>query len=144
MHRNILHFFDKLEDKTRARLSRLPILYALLGGIGVVLFWRGVWHTTDLVTFYLLGEAVPTFVEIVDGPISFVIGTAILLVTGVYVSAFIGNRLIISGLSGDKKLAEKTEEEIETEEQQIKKIQSSLTRIESEIDQIESEMKEKK
>ena len=50
MTKNIVKFFDKLEDKTRAMLSRMPILYAFVGGIGVVLFWRGVWHTTDFLT----------------------------------------------------------------------------------------------
>ena len=45
--RKIVRFFDKLEDKIRGRLSHHPIFYALVGGIGVVLFWRGVWHTAD-------------------------------------------------------------------------------------------------
>ena len=43
----IIKFFDKLEDKVRARLSHYPILYALVGGVGIVLFWRGVWHVAD-------------------------------------------------------------------------------------------------
>ena len=49
MLREIIHFFDKLEDKTRGTLSHYPFLYAFLGGIGVVLFWRGVWHTNDFI-----------------------------------------------------------------------------------------------
>ncbi len=141
MTKAVIKFFDRLEDKTRARLSRAPLLYALIGGIGVVLFWRGVWHTTDFLTLYFLGDVEFTLLDIADGPLSFVIGTMILLVTGVYVSAFIGNRLIISGLSGEKKLAEKTEEEIETEEDQIKKMQSTLNKVEQEISKIESEIK---
>ncbi len=140
MTKNILKFFDKLEDRTRARLSRMPILYALIGGIGVVLFWRGVWHTTDFLTAYILGEADMTWVNLLDGPLSFVLGTAILLLTGVYVSAFIGNRLIISGLNGEKKLAEKTEEEIKAEEDEIKKLQSTLSKMEGKIEKIEEEI----
>jgi hypothetical protein len=141
MIKMILKFFDRLEDKTRARLSRAPLLYALVGGIGVVLFWRGVWHTTDFLTLYFLGDQEFTLLEMADGPLSFIIGTTILLVTGVYVSAFIGNRLIISGLSGEKKLAEKTEEEIETEEDQIRKMQITLNKVEEEISKIETEIK---
>ncbi len=137
----IAHFFDRLEDKTRAKLSRLPMLYALLGGIGVVLFWRGVWHTTDFITAFVAGETELTMFALADGPLSFVIGTAILLVTGVYVSAFIGNRLIITGLSGEKKLAEKTEEEIQTEENQIKRMQTTLNKVEEQISEIELEIK---
>ncbi len=140
MTKHILSFFDKLEDKTRAKLSRMPILYAFLGGIGVVLFWRGVWHTTDFLTAYVLGETEMTLFSLVDGPLSFVVGTIILLVTGVYVSAFIGNRLIITGLSGEKKLAEKTEDEIKSEEDEIRSIKKTLNRVENEIGKIEEEI----
>lgn len=142
MTRNIVKFFDKLEDRTRAMLSRMPILYALVGGIGVVLFWRGVWHTTDFLTAYFLGEEKMSFANLMDGPLSFVLGTIILLLTGVYVSAFIGNRLIISGLNGEKKLAEKTEEEIKAEEDEIKKLRNSITRVESHIENIEKEIEQ--
>ena len=76
-------------------------------------------------------------------PISFFVGTTILLVTGVFVSAFIGNRLIISGLSGEKKLAEKTEEEIRTEEEQIQIMQSTLRRVEKKLGKIEDELEKK-
>ena len=120
--RKVIHFFDRLEDKIRGKLSHTPILYALLGGIGLVLFWRGVWHIADDID--------------ISSVASIIIGSIILLVTGVFVSAFIGNRLIISGLSGDKKLEEKVEEEIETEEAQIKKMQSTLNKVEEEISKI--------
>lgn len=140
MTKKLINFFDKLEDRTRAKLSHFPLIYALVGGIGVVLFWRGVWHTTDFITAYLIGEAEINLFNIIDGPLSFVVGTLILLVTGVYVSAFIGNRLIISGLSGEKKLAEKTEEEIQTEENQIKNMQKTLNRVENDIEKIEQEI----
>ncbi len=140
MTRNILAFFDKLEDKTRAKLSRVPLLYAFLGGIGIVLFWRGVWHTTDFLTAYILGETEITLFSVVDGPLSFLVGTLVLLITGVYVSAFIGNRLIISGLSGEKKLAEKTVDEINAEEDEIKSIKKTLSKVENEIGKIEEEI----
>lgn len=142
MTKKILSFFDKLEDKMRGKLSRYPIFYAFLGGIGVVLFWRGVWHTVDFLTAVLLGLSGVTIVGLVDGPLSIVIGTILLLITGVFVSAFIGNRLIISGLSGEKKLAERTEEEIETEEDQIRKLQNTIERVEEKLDHIEEEIKQ--
>ncbi len=142
MTREIVKFFDKLEDRTRAKLSRMPILYALIGGIGVVLFWRGVWHTNDFIVAYTLNEAELNLAAMADGPLSFVLGTGILLVTGVYVSAFIGNRLIISGLNGEKKLAEKTEEEIKAEEDQIQKMQNTLSKVEDHIKKIENEIEQ--
>lgn len=140
MSKEIVKFFDKLEDRTRARLSRMPILYALIGGIGIVLFWRGVWHTNDFIVAYALNEAEVSVATMVDGPLSFILGTVILLLTGVYVSAFIGNRLIISGLNGEKKLAEKTEEEIRAEENEIKKMQNTLSKVEDKIQKIEKEI----
>lgn len=119
-------FFDKLEDRMRGGLSHYPILYALIGGIGVVLFWRGIWHIADEIN---LGSVV-----------SIVLGTIILLITGIFVSAFIGNRLIISGLIGEKKLEEKEVSEIETEETQIRNLQNTLNRVEKKLDHIDDEI----
>lgn len=127
MVKKIINFFDKLEDKVRAKLSHTPILYALLGGIGVTLFWRGVWHLADSYNMSAIA--------------SVIIGSIILLITGAFVTTFIGTRLIISGLIGGKKLAEKTEEELETEESQIKKIQNTLNRVEEKLDTLESQIK---
>ena len=120
------HFFDKLEDKIRAKLSRLPILYAFLGGIGVVLFWRGVWHSADDYGLHPL--------------LSIILGSLILLIIGAFVTTFIGNRLIVTGLYGEKKLAEKTKEEIDTEKSQITKIQNTLNKMEEQIVKIGSEI----
>lgn len=128
--RSILKFFDKLEDKTRSRLSRNPLLYAILGGIGIVLFWRGVWHIADEL--------------MINSVLSITMGTIILLITGVFVSAFIGNSLIMSGLSGDKKLAEKTAEEVETEEAKIRRLQNTINRVEEKLDHIETHLHPKK
>lgn len=123
----IVKFFDKLEDRTRAKLSRVPVLYALVGGVGVILFWRGVWHIADEVSL--------------SAGLSIILGASILLISGAFVSTFIGNRLIISGLSGEKKLAELTKEEIETEENRMRKLQKSINAVEEKIEKIESEIK---
>ena len=120
------HFFDKLEDKIRAKLSRFPILYAFFGGVGVVLFWRGVWHSADDYGLHPL--------------LSIILGSLILLIIGAFVTTFIGNRLIVTGLYGEKKLAEKTKEEIDTEKSQITKIQNTLNKMEEQIVKIGSEI----
>ncbi len=128
--KKIVKFFDKLEDRIRGRLSHYPIVYAFFGGIGVVLFWRGVWHTADDFGMASLS--------------SLIIGTALLLLTGVFVSAFIGNRLIISGLSGEKKLEEKEQSEIESEETQIKNLQNAVSRLEKKLDHIDEDIEAQK
>jgi len=126
MTKSILKFFDKLEDKIRSKLSRLPMIYAFLGGVGVVLFWRGVWHAADDINL--------------DPIFSIIIGTIILLVIGAFVSTFIGNRLIISGLYGEKKLGEKTKEEIDEEKGQIQKLQNTIEKVEKEVNKIERDI----
>ena len=92
MIKHIIKFFDKLEDKVRGGLSRNPIIYTLIGGIAIVLFWRGVWLTADLFPF-------------LTGPVSVVVSVSILLITGLFVSFFIGDQVIISGIKKEKKLA---------------------------------------
>lgn len=142
--KNIIKFFDKLEDHIRGFLSHYPILYGFLGGIGVVLFWRGVWHTADVISLSLLGdvEQITTF-ELIDGPISIFVGSVVLLLTGVFVSEFIGNKVIISGLVGEKKVTEKAEEEIKKEELELKNLQTSLDRVEKKIEELESALDKK-
>ena len=123
MVHKILKFFDKLEDKTRARLSRHPIIYTLIGGTAIVLFWKGVWETADLFPF-------------LEGPAAIVISLVILLASGLFVSFFIGDRIIISGLKGEKKLAEKTEEEVKAETGMLTEMHEEIHKIKEELDDI--------
>jgi uncharacterized membrane protein len=125
----VTKFFDRLEIRIRGKLSHYPVLYAFIGGVGVVLFWRGVWHTADDMN---MGSIV-----------SLVIGFVILVVTGVFVAEFIGNKLIISGLIGEKKLETKEEGEIETEESQLRNLQNTLNRVEKKISDLETEVEKK-
>ncbi|TSC81905.1 MAG: Uncharacterized protein G01um101420_688 [Parcubacteria group bacterium Gr01-1014_20] len=113
-------FFDKLEDKVRGRLSRHPVLYTAIGGVAIVLFWKGVWETAELFPFLF-------------GPVSIIVSVATLLITGLFVSFFIGDRIILSGIKGEKKLVEKTEKEIEEEEGEIEELDADIHRIEKEI-----------
>ncbi len=111
-----LKFFDKLEDKVRAYLSRRPILYAFLGGVGTVLFFRGVWMIADKFDF-------------LTGPITLLISLAILLVTGVFVFHFVSDQIIISGLRREKKLVDKTEAEIRAETATLEEIKTLLDQV---------------
>ena len=126
----LLRFFDKLEDLIREALSRVPIFYALVGGVGVVLFWRGVWHTADMFPFF-------------DGPVSIIVGTLMLLSTGLLVSVFIGDQIIISGLRHEKKLTEKTELEVEAEESVLAKVHKELHLISERLARLEAKSKGK-
>ncbi len=126
-----MKFFDKLEDRARERLSRAPIVYAVIGGIFVVLFWRAVWLSADM-----LAEVDGWFSVLFSPGVSLILSVAGLLLTGLFVSFFIGDRIILTGLKHEKKLAEKTEREIEIEEAKIKELHAHIEHIEKRLDEI--------
>jgi uncharacterized membrane protein len=135
---SINRFFDRLEDKVRARLSHRSIMYAFIGGTMVVLFWRGIWHTADFI-MGLGGFWGWFFYE----PITIIWTSAVLLMTGLFVSCFIGERIVISGLKREKKITDKTEEEVQAEEIKIKKLENKLDLIMKEITDIKNELVKK-
>ncbi|MDO8594484.1 MAG: hypothetical protein Q7R93_03140 [bacterium] len=122
-------FFDKLEDGARGRLSRVPIAYGIIGGVAIVIFWRGVWHLADMIEAG--GSA---FAVLFSAPVSTVVSAIILLLTGLFVSFFIGDRIILSGLTHEKKLEEKTESEVRAEGTLLLDVYRKLERIEKELE----------
>ncbi len=127
MIRKVASFFDRLEDKIRARLSRAPILYALIGAVGIILMWKGVEETAGIF-------------PVLYGPASFFLGVFILLVSGLLVSFFIGDSIIISGFKREKKFADKTEKEIlAAEKSDTAEILAKLNHIEHDLHDIKAE-----
>ncbi len=125
--KNIIHFFDKLEDYTRSYLSHYPIIYSIIGAVGIVEVWRGVWHLSDDLQISSIS--------------SIVIGFFLLLSTGLMVSFFIGDSIVITGLRREKKLAEKTEEEIKLEADELKHVQAHIYMIEKSLEEIKITIK---
>lgn len=115
----IIKFFDELEDKIRHRLSRHPILYAFVGGVGVVLFWRGIWDLADII------QLSPVW--------SLVISIVMMLLSGTFVSFFIGEQIILSGLRQEKRIDEKTETEIQKEEIELYHIDKDLESMKKQL-----------
>ena len=131
MIKKVINFFDKFEDKVRGHLSRFPILYTFIGGIAIVLFWRGVWHTADI-----LEERGGWLGWLFYEPTNLIIVVAILLATGLFVSYFIGDTILISGLKKEKKAADKTEREVQEEEVEIKELRTTIKEMKKEVDEI--------
>lgn len=122
----IVHFFDKLEDKVRGYLSHRPIFYAFFGGVGTVLFWRGVWHSADDFGMSSTG--------------SLFVGIVLLLITGLFVATFIGEQVILSGLKGEKKVADKTEDEVRKEANILFDLRREFDEIAERLERIESKL----
>lgn len=137
-----MNIWTKSTRRIRSALSHRPLLYALIVGVGIVLFWRGVWHTVDdlhrhISRQYLLASLDAAATPWWDGPISFLVGSFLLSVAGAFTSSFIGNELILSGLRGEKKLSEKTESEVKTEGSAIADIKNELGIISQKLEQLE-------
>jgi hypothetical protein len=141
--RFLFRFFDRLEDNIRGFLSKIPIVYSLIGGVSIVLFWRGVWHSADLVVPYLFAntpDEVYNLATILDAPVSILIAFILLLSTGLMVSHFIGNEIIISGIRHEKKLEEKEVEEIESEEYILHTLANDVKKIKNDLELIKEKI----
>lgn len=126
---SIVNFFDKLEDGVRGGLSRYPVIYSFFGSIGIVLVWRGIWHTADWLQYNtVIGSVLFSDVG------SMLVGVLILLVTGLFVSVFIGDSIIMTGVRHEKKLSEKTEDEVEAEMAELAHIHKDLEDIKGRLD----------
>ena len=135
MFKKILNFFDKFEDHLRGQLSHYPIIYTFIGSVAIVLFWRGVWHTADI-----LQEKGGVLGFIFYEPVNMVIVAIILLATGLFVSYFIGDTVLLSGIKHQKKVTDRTEKEILEEEVQLANIKDSIDEIKKEVDEIKEEI----
>lgn len=129
MIKQIYKILDKFEDKNRMLLSRHPIFYGFLTGIGIVLFWRGIWHTAD--QLFLIQNSL----------VSTILGAALLLAIGTFVSSFIGNEIIISGIKKEKTAVEKI---VAAEEQDLAHEFEDDARIMREIREVKSQLAELK
>lgn len=132
--KKILKFFDRTEDRTRSKLSKYPVIYATIGAVGLVLLWRGVWMVADSLSFLDNNPFDKTM--FIDGLVSIGVSIAVLLGSGLFVSFFIGDRIILSGLKKEKKLEEKTKDELEAEVNVVSEIKEQINRMEEEIHEI--------
>ncbi len=134
----IYYLFDKMEDRIRGKLARHPFIYTFVGGAGVVLFWRGVWHMAD---YYESFGGISGVIFSSGG--SIILGVTILLSTGLFVSVFVGDSIIMSGLKHDKKIIERAIEDVELEKSDVEKMLELVIEMKKEIEHLESKVRNK-
>ncbi|KKU85075.1 MAG: hypothetical protein A2746_01815 [Candidatus Yanofskybacteria bacterium RIFCSPHIGHO2_01_FULL_44_22] len=127
--RHIIKFFDKLEDKIRHKLSQYAVIYAVIVGFSVILLWRGVEGLADKFSF-------------LTPEVSILISVAVLLLTGTLISFFIGNETIISGLKSERRIDQKTEEDLKAEETKINHLHSVVEEIRRDIAEIKKKLEQ--
>lgn len=136
--KKIIRFFDRMEDRNRSYLSHVPIMYAIIGGIAIVIFWRGIWDFADVL------EGLGGVWAIIFHPIfSLILSVIVLLATGLFVSFFIGDRIIMSGLKHEKKVEEKTEIEVQEEEVMITVLSRKIDMISRDVAELKSMLNNK-
>jgi uncharacterized membrane protein len=131
IYQKVFKYFDRLEDRVRAKLSRYPIFYAVCAGIAVVMFWRGVWHTSDI-----LEEQGGILGFLFSAPVMIITSTFLLLFIGVFVSAFVGDLMVLSGIKKEEKKVDRTEGEIEKESGEIQNVEQVVDDLYEEIDEV--------
>lgn len=130
MFKKAISVFNKLNNKIKSRLSDRPILYAAVAAIGIVLLWRGIWMIADDIG--------------VSGWTSAIVGVAVLLITGVFVSAFVGNKTLLTGLQDQKKMSKEEKKclelDLQHEHEAINNINESLQDIKGDIDEMRQKL----
>src|SRR3989344_9701644 len=131
-------FGRAIEYAVRKWFSRKPLLYGFVAGVGTVLFWRGVWHTADSIALYAFawqnGNPTIDLAFPLDGLMSLLIGTLLLLISGVFVSTFLGNEITISGLRGERKLSSEIETEVRTETGALHEIRAEVRKMRRQLE----------
>lgn len=110
----------------RRHLWKHPFILALLGGSGVILFWRGVWHLADIT-------------PVLEHPlVSLLVGIAILGVTGLFMAQLVGQAYLEEKMDDlmllERSLADE-ERELAAEERRIAEAQRQNRAIEERIEQ---------
>lgn len=124
----VTNIFLQIEERARTYFERIPFVHAFLGGVGVVLFWRGVWEIADRMR--------------IDPIASIVIGSLLLGAIGLFLHTFVGNAIIIKNVEKDKRMTKKAEHEIASVEKDVKKEEVTLDQLSAKIDRLEQVVRE--
>ena len=120
------NFFLKFEHRPRKYFEKRPFSQAFLAGVGVILFWRGVWEIADILKL--------------NPALSIVIGIIMLVFIGLFIHTFVGNAIIIKNVEKEQKFEKKTEREIGAVEMEIAEEEITLGHLAHRLKEIESKI----
>ncbi len=144
--------FKRAEGAFRRALKRHPFLYAFVGGVGIVLFWRGVWLFVDFLSLtFLPPHGAVASIDLgvgADSLISLAVGIALLLSTGLFVSELLSGETVISQIKQEEHVTEETEKEVKEveaeEETELPQLEQEVHHIAEEMAALESKLQQKK
>lgn len=117
----------KIEDAARNFFESIPFTHAFLAGVGVILFWRGVWELADIM--------------MLDPIASILLGCVMLGGIGLFIHTFVGNAIIIKNVNREERLEKesakrisKVERNVELEEVTMQKLAEKIDSLEKKID----------
>lgn len=114
--------FLKIEEKARKYFEQFPFIHAFLAGVGVILFWRGVWEIADI------RQLSPTA--------SIIWGVLILSGIGLFIHTFIGNAIIIKSVKHEIDLEKESRKEVREVEKEMTKEEITLAHLSTKLDDL--------
>ena len=119
-------FFLNFEHKSRKYFEKHPFVQAFLAGVGVILFWRGIWEVADKLNV---------------GPfLSILIGILVLVSIGLFVHTFVGNAIIIKNTEKEKQFEQKARKDIGTVQTEILEEEVTLYHLVKKIESLEKKI----
>lgn len=109
--KNIKKGFEQFEIKTRKKLKAHHFLFAFVGGVGVIMFWYGVWDITS---------------KIMPSWCSMIIGMLILIFLGIFIIETVGKEALVEEIEQATKNEKKTVERLEKIEAKLEKTEKRL------------------
>jgi hypothetical protein len=122
----ITNILLQIESRSRTFFERAPFIHAFLAGIGIVLFWRGIWHIADEIKLSSMA--------------SLVIGAILLGAIGLFLHTLVGNAIIIKNVEKDTTTSKKTEKELLEVEANIQQEELTLQTLQKELDKIHKKL----
>ncbi len=112
----------KIEEGARKFFEYIPFTHAFLAGVGVILFWRGVWEIADIL--------------MLDPVASILLGCVILGGIGLFIQTFVGNAIIIKNVKREEQREAATERKVKQVEQELVTEEITMNKLAQKLDEL--------